>query len=90
MCYSYAPAFVDEVFDDFNDFSCSVTFYDGTRSIIERDDVYVVDKDTYDRDVAYIRKCEDELVGQAVVARDNQTGEYRLGECCLQATWSFM
>lgn len=73
---SYAPAYVDEIFDDL---SCSVTFYDETRSIVERDDVFLTDQDSYDRDVTYIRKCEDELVGQAVVARDNETGYYKLG-----------
>ena len=73
---SYAPASVDEVFDDY---SCSVKFYDGTRSIVEREDVFLTDEDTYHRDVEYIHKCEEELVNQAVVARDNSSGVYRLG-----------
>jgi len=64
----------------FDDYSCSVKFYDDTRSIIEREDVFITDLDTYERDVAYIQKCEEELVGQAVVARDNQSGNYNLGE----------
>lgn len=64
----------------FDDYSCSVTFYDGTRSIAEREDIFLTDHDSYDRDVAYIQKCEDELVDQAVVARDNSSGEYRLGK----------
>lgn len=68
---------MDEVFDDF---SCSVMFYDDTRSIIEREDVYITDEDTYERDVHYILKCEQELIGQAVVARDNGSGLYKLGK----------
>lgn len=54
-------------------------FYDGTRSIVEREDVFLIDEDTYERDVTYIQKCEDELVNQAVVGRDNSSGEYKLG-----------
>lgn len=76
---SYAPGITDEVFDDN---SCSVTFYDGTQSIIERDDVYLIDQDIYDRDVDYIRKCEEDMVGQAVIARENNSGEYKLGRFC--------
>lgn len=63
----------------FDDLSCSVQFYDGTKSIVERDDVFLTDLDSYERDVAFIRKCEDELDGQAVVARDNDSGVYKLG-----------
>ena len=55
-------------------------FYDKTRSVIERDDVFVIDEETYNRVVDYICECEDEMVGQAVVARHNQSGDYRLGE----------
>lgn len=75
--FSYAPAVVDEVFDDY---SCSVMFYDDTRSIVEREDIYLTEQDTYDRDVHYILQCEHDMVGQAVVARDNGSGLYKLGQ----------
>lgn len=76
-CFSYAPGVVEEVFDDF---SCSVIFYDGKRSVVEREDIYISDKDTHERDESYIRDCEQEMVGQAVVARDDNSGEYKLGK----------
>lgn len=63
----------------FDDNSCSVEFYDKTRSVVEREDVFLTDQESYDGDVAYIRQCEDELVGQPVIARDDKSGKYKLG-----------
>jgi len=68
---------VDEVFDDY---SCSITFYDGTKSIVEREDIFLIDSAAYERDIEYINKCEDDMIGQAVLARDDTDGVYRLGK----------
>ena len=40
-------------------------------------------------DVAYISQCEDQWVGQAVVARNNEHGHFELGNCGFIAFCSY-
>ncbi len=42
--------------------------------------MYLLSHDKFERDCAYILACEEGLVGQAVVARNDADGMFHLGE----------
>lgn len=75
--FSYAPGVVIEVGSDLQ---TSVRFYDGTEHRLPREEVFRVPQDKFEYDVAYILKCEEQWVGQAVVARNDKTGLFQLGK----------
>ena len=74
--FSFAPA---EVLDTYTNDSCKVEFFDGCVSKLTNTDVYKVSKAKYKKVVDYIKERERRLVGKSVVARDDDTGLYRLG-----------
>lgn len=49
------------------------------KAIVPRAEVYLILPLKYQHDCMYIRQCEDALIGQAVVCRDNKTGVFHLG-----------
>lgn len=55
-------------------------FFDGNIADLEPDDVYRISKEKYDQVVGYIKRCEKHLIGHSVVARDDVTGQYKLGK----------
>lgn len=75
--FSYAPGVVLEVESES---SVRVRFYDGTEGRLSKEEVYHLSVAKFERDIEYIVKCEDQWVNQAVVARNDDTGVYQLGE----------
>ncbi|XP_074651656.1 von Willebrand factor A domain-containing protein 3B-like [Tubulanus polymorphus] len=73
--YSYAPGVVLDVFPDL---SLLVRFYDGIESHLLREDVYKIPTEKFDKDVKFIVECEEKWIGQAVIARNDDTGAYNL------------
>ena len=63
-----------------NDMLFSVRFYDGREDVIPREEVYYVSHEKFSSDVEFIVRCEESLVGQAVVARNDADGLFYLGE----------
>ena len=49
------------------------------QAIISREEMYLLSTEKFERDCAYIVACEDGLVGQAVVARNDGDGMFYLG-----------
>lgn len=74
---SYCPGKVVEVFSDK---SVLVKFYDGKESTLTYADVYKISQEKCKHDMEKIIDCENKLVGQDVVARDDNTGEFIMGE----------
>ena len=60
-----------------------VRHYDGIESVIPREETYLLTPEKFESDCRYILQCEESLVGQAVVARNEQDGTFHLG------TWYF-
>jgi hypothetical protein len=59
--------------------SVHVKFYDGSEAVVSREEVYPISRDKYRADVEYIRRKEEDLVGQVVVANKNDTGIFYIG-----------
>ena len=57
-----------------------VRFYDGHEDVVPREEVYYLTQEKFSNDVNYIVRCEESLVGQAVVARNDMDGLFYLGE----------
>ena len=57
-----------------------VRHYDGVESEIPREECYLITPAKFETDCRYILHCEERLVGQAVVARDEKDGMFYLGE----------
>ncbi|XP_041115955.1 von Willebrand factor A domain-containing protein 3B-like [Polyodon spathula] len=75
--HSYCPGAVLRVMPDLK---LEVRYYDGTEALVPRDQAYLISTQKFERDVAYLLECEARWVGQPVVARDNRSGTYHLGE----------
>ena len=75
--FSYAPAVILEVTSDL---WSKVRFYDGAETSLPREEVYKIPSQKFESDVHYIVKCEDQWVGQPVVARNDDSGIYQLGK----------
>ena len=56
-----------------------VRHYDGIESVVPREETYLLTPEKFESDCAYILQCEERLVGQAVVARNEQDGMFHLG-----------
>ena len=56
-----------------------VRHYDGIESVIPREESYLITPEKFERDCQYILQCEESLVGQAVVARNEKDGMFHLG-----------
>lgn len=74
--YAYAPGLVVDIEMDG---ALRIQFYDGQVAVVPRVECYFIPPLKFENDCNYIRKCEDALIGQAVVCRDNKTGVFHLG-----------
>lgn len=57
-----------------------VRFYDGKESELPREEVYRLSPEKFEADVAYILQKEQQWVGAPVVARNDETGKFLLGQ----------
>lgn len=73
--YAYAPGTVLRLEND----GLYVRHYDGIESVIPREESYLITPEKFERDCQYILQCEESLVGQAVVARNEKDGMFHLG-----------
>jgi len=73
--YSYAPGTVLRLEDS----GLYVRHYDGIESVLPREECYLITPEKFERDCQYILQCEESLVGQAVVARNDKDGMFHLG-----------
>jgi hypothetical protein len=64
----------------------SVRFYDGREDVIPREEVYYITHDKFTADVEFIVRCEESLVGKAVVARNDSDGLFYLGKTFLTSS----
>jgi len=74
--YSYAPGVVWQKRDDSD---MRVRFYDEEEAKVAREEMYLLSNEKFERACAYIFACEDGLVGQAVIARNDGDGMFYLG-----------
>ncbi|KAK3738170.1 hypothetical protein QZH41_019678, partial [Actinostola sp. cb2023] len=74
--YSYAPGVVIGLEDDNMH---QVRYYDGIEAMVPREELYMLSTDKFETDCAYILACEESLVGQAVVTRNDDDGTFHLG-----------
>jgi len=74
--YAYAPATVIEVAEI--DGALSLSFYDELEFVVPREEAYLISASQFNDICEYIHKCEQDLIGQAVVARDDKTGVFNL------------
>lgn len=56
-----------------------VRHYDGIESVVPREETYLLSPEKFESDCWHILQCEERLVGQAVVARNEQDGMFHLG-----------
>ncbi|KAK0045323.1 von Willebrand factor A domain-containing protein 3B-like isoform X1 [Biomphalaria pfeifferi] len=71
-CFSYAPGRVINI--DSNE--VKVRFFNGKTATVPLSEVYKIIPEKYKMDVKHIEKKEKQLIGTAVVARDDHTGAY--------------
>lgn len=57
-----------------------VRYYDGIEAMVPREELYLLTPDKFESDCAYILGCEESMVGQAVVARNDDDGTFHLGK----------
>ena len=74
--HSYAPAVVMGLTSDLY---FTLRFYDGAEGSLPHDEVYHLAAEKFETDVSYIVQWENCWVGQAVVARNDDTGTFELG-----------
>ncbi|XP_060565929.1 NK-tumor recognition protein-like isoform X1 [Ruditapes philippinarum] len=73
--FSYAPA---EVLGTYSNSTIKVEFFDGNIAKLTEEEVYKIPKAKYNQVIEYIKKCEKNLIGRSVVAREDVTGLYKL------------
>lgn len=73
--YSYAPGTVLQK----DEYGLCVRHYDGIESVVPREDTYLLTPEKFESVCRYILQCEESLVDQAVVARNDQDGMFHLG-----------
>lgn len=74
--YSYAPG---EALSTNYVGSVTVEFYDGVVADVPKQEVFKIPRSKFNHDKVYILDRERKLLGKSVVARDDQTGFYKLG-----------
>ncbi|XP_053563689.1 von Willebrand factor A domain-containing protein 3B [Bombina bombina] len=73
----YGPGVVLKIMPDLK---LEIKYYDDTEDLVPREHVYLTSTERFDRDTAYILKCEERWVGQPVVTRNDETGTFHLAE----------
>ena len=74
---TYAPGVV--VKDMVNSSAYHIRFYDGTEGLLSKTEAHFVEHEKFENIVDYILKLEERWKGETIIARDDQTGIYRLG-----------
>ncbi|KAM8977452.1 von Willebrand factor A domain-containing protein 3B [Pelodytes ibericus] len=74
---SYCPGVVLRVMPDLK---LMIRYYDHAEDLVTREQVYSISTEKFERDTAYILDCEERWIGQAVVARNDETGTFHLAE----------
>ena len=74
---SYCPGKARDFDDD--DREVLVRFYDGLKSKVALSEVFTIPREKHDSDVRYILRKELELVGQVVVAWNDNRKLFELG-----------
>ena len=81
--YSYAPGEVHKV--SYSS-AATVEFYDGVVADLPKREVFKISRSKFNSDKAYIMDQERKILWKSVIARDDDTGYYRLGNrplwCC--------
>ncbi|XP_068124266.1 von Willebrand factor A domain-containing protein 3B isoform X2 [Hyperolius riggenbachi] len=67
------------------DLKVAIRYYDNTEATTPREQVYLISPEKYERDTAYILACEKQWIGQPVIARNDETGNYHLAEVLKQS-----
>lgn len=75
--FSYAPGQIVRVSSDMS--KLLVKFYDYEESVVVRNEVYKLPRLKYQLDVTNIINLEKRWIGQTVVARNNFSNVYELG-----------
>ena len=57
-----------------------IRFYDGTEGLLSKTEAHFVEHEKFENIVDYILKLEERWKGETIIARDDQTGTYRLGK----------
>ena len=57
-----------------------IRFYDGTEGLLSKTEAHFVEHEKFENIVDYILKLEERWKGETIIARDDQTGIYRLGK----------
>jgi len=73
---TYAPGVV--VKDMVNSSAYHIRFYDGTEGLLSKTEAHFVEHEKFENIVDYILKLEERWKGETIIARDDQTGIYRL------------
>ena len=74
--YSYAPG---EVYKVSYSTAITVEFYDGVVAELPKKEVFKITRQKFNSVKDYILDRERKLIGKSVVARDDETGNYKLG-----------
>ena len=78
--YSYAPGQIAGIAADGLHFT--VDLYDGSQTVLPRQEVYSLPESKHDSDVQYLKMKEQEWVGVACIARKDSDGLYYPGKSC--------
>ena len=57
-----------------------VRFYDGTEGIIRKSETHLVNPERFESIVDYIISLEQRWINEKVIARDDNTGVYKIGK----------
>ena len=76
--YSYAPGQIASIAADGLHFT--VDLYDGSQTVLPRQEVYRLPESKHTSDVQYLKRKEQEWVGVACIARKDSDGLYYPGE----------
>ncbi|KAM4795957.1 von Willebrand factor A domain-containing protein 3B [Rhinophrynus dorsalis] len=74
---TYCPGVVLKIMPDLR---LVIRYYDQVEDLVPREHVYLTSPERFDRNIKYILECEERWVGQAVVARNDNTGTFHLAE----------
>ncbi|KAM5180643.1 von Willebrand factor A domain-containing protein 3B [Mantella aurantiaca] len=67
------------------DLKVVIQFHDKSKVIAPREQVYLISPDKYERATAYILHCQERWVGQPVISRNDETGEFHIAKVLKRA-----